>query len=195
MHYFDKIWSQLFPKNHPSKLPILEEPLSRSPTDKQAYWHWLNEGAYRTLLSEVRKGYELKKKQVIGGKLEVHILKSNQSNGIAVTYPQQLSARVFQHFFDLLRDRAQNLGYQHYTSGRRVFDRTNYIETIDKHYLKPPRRGLKEPPFDQHYGNILIELIWIDRQPSFLRLMAHVYSDHLFSAPRTFDELLDHLLD
>lgn len=195
MHYFDKIWNQLFPKNRPSKLPILEEPLSRSEADKQAYWRWLNEGTYRALLSEVRQGYALKKKQMSGSKLEVHILKSDQSNGIAVTYPEQLSALNFQHFFDLLRDRAQNLGYQHYTSGRRVFDRANYIETVDKHYLKPPRQGLKEPPFDQQYGNILIELIWIDRQPSFLRLMAHVYSDHLFDTPRTFDELLEHLLN
>lgn len=194
MHYFDKIWSQLFPQSRPSHLPILEEALLRSDTDKQNYWRWLNAGSYHKLLSDVREGYEQKKRNLPGSRLEVHILKSDQSNGIAITYPNHVQAAHFEHLFDLLRDRTQNLGYQHYTSGRRVFDRAKYIETIDKHYLKPPKQGLKEPPFDQQYGNILIELIWIDRRPSFMRLMAHVYSDHLFGKARTFDELLEHLL-
>ncbi|MGF1532432.1 MAG: hypothetical protein ACFCUI_01910 [Bernardetiaceae bacterium] len=194
MRYFDKVWAQLFPKDRPKNLPILEEPLTRSVQEKQAYWHWLNEGTYRPLLQELRKGYDLKKNKQQGGKLEVHLLRSEQSNGIAVTYPKTLPPVQFQYLFDLLRDRSQNIGYQHYTSGRRTFDRPQYIETIDKHYLKPPKSGLVTPPFDQQYGNILIEMIWIDRRPSFMRLMAHVYSDHLFNTPRPFDELLDQLL-
>ncbi|MEM6297568.1 MAG: hypothetical protein AAF740_02660 [Bacteroidota bacterium] len=194
MRYFDKILQQLFPKNRPSNLPILEEPLRRNEQDHQSYWKWLNNGTYHTLLQEVRQGYELKQQNIGGSKVEVHILKSPQSNGIAITYPKQLPAIQFQHLFDLLRDRMQKLGYLHYTSGRRVFARQNYEETIDKHYLKPPKPELTCPPFDQHYGNVLIELIWVDRRPSFLRLMAHIYSDSLFQKPLPFDDLAKQLL-
>ncbi len=204
MSFFDKIISQVF-GNHEvnSALPLIEEEIKRNEAYKSAYFRWVNEGKYRWLTQKIYQGYELKKKNETAD-LQIHILKSSGANGFAVTYSLLMDEKEMQYLFDLLRDKVLNMGYKLYNSNRRIFDRAQYVETIEKHYLKPPTPKI-EPQnenqadtrqlFDQRYGNILIEYISIDEKPSFLRLMTHYYSDFIYSPVLSFDKLMDELLD
>jgi hypothetical protein len=199
MDFFDKIIGQVFAnkRKHPH-LPLIEEPLERNEAYRQRYFRWLNQGEQQQLAVTVWVAWQQKKLKETSV-LAVHLLQQNGSNGLAVTYHPSIGPDAFQHFFDWLKDRMLQLGYRHYTSDRRIFDRNSYVETIEKHYLKPPAwsdaTGI--PPTqlcNQQYGNVLIEYIMIDQQPSFIRFMAHYYDDHLYTKALAFDDLVREVL-
>jgi hypothetical protein len=205
MSFFDKIIAQVF-GNHQvdSHIPIISEEIKRGDSFKNAYFKWLNEGNYRWLLQKIHQGYELKTKNE-SADLQIHLLKSSGANGFAVSYSLLMDDKDLQFLLDYLKDRILLLDYKVYTSDRRIFDRKEYVETIEKHYLKPitnkiiPENAHYHPDnkaiFDQMYGNIIIEYISIDDKPSFLRLMRHYYSDFLYMPARPFEELVNYLLD
>jgi hypothetical protein len=199
MDFFDKIIGQVFAnkRKHPH-LPLIEEPLERNEAYRQRYFRWLNHGEQQGLALEVWLAWQQKKQQETSA-LAVHLLQQNGANGLAVTYHPGIGPDAFQHFFDWLRDRVLQLGYRHYTSDRRIFDRDTYTETIEKHYLKPPNwpSAAGQAPaqlLDQQYGNVLIEYILIDQQPSFIRFMANYYDDHLYTKALAFDDLVREVL-
>lgn len=205
MSFFDKIIEQVFGKHQvDSNIPLISEEIKRSEAYKSAYFRWLNEGKYKWLLQKVYQGYELKKKGEVDD-LQIHILSSSGANGFAVSYSLLMEEKDLQFLLDYLKERVLQLDYKSYSSDRRIFDRKEYVEAIEKHYLKPittkvvPENAHYHPNnkeiFDQIYGNIIIEYISIDDKPSFLRIMRHYYSDFLYMPARPFDELVGHLLD
>jgi hypothetical protein len=197
MSFFDRLFEQLFPKRLPDHLPVIEEALVRNETYRNKILLWQNSGAHRKLAYEVWEAWQLKKDKQ-SADLQVHLLKTDGSNGIAVTYHPKIGADAFQFFFDHLKEQVLPIGYKLYSSDRRIFVRPNYSETIEKHYLKPPIDLRVEngevQRCDQRYGNIIIEYIQIDDRPSFIRLMAHYYEDQLYLKPLPFDELLREIL-
>ena len=202
--FFDKIIGQLFPKEQANPhLPILEEPLKRSENFQQAYFRWLNEGQFRWLTAKTLDAYQAKKNKQTTD-LEVHILKLSGANGIALTYSPLMQPQDLQFLADLLKERTTNMGYKHYTSDRKVFERKDYLETIEKHYLKPNTTNIQideneyfknKGSCNQLFGNILIENILIDEKPSFLRFQAFYYSDYLYTEVLPFELLLETVLD
>jgi len=204
MSFFDKLISEIFGTHKVNSiLPLVEEEIKRHESYRQGYFKWVNEGKYRWLTQKIYQNYTLKKKNEAAD-LQVHLLKSSGASGFAVTYSLLMDEKELQYLFDYLRDRVLNLNYKLYTSDRRIFDRKEYVETIEKHYLKPPiakiaAQGDEHPAnketIDQRYGNILIEYISINEKPSFLRFMTHYYSDFLYSPAQPFDDLVDYLLD
>ncbi|MFT6053161.1 MAG: hypothetical protein ACJAS3_000119 [Roseivirga sp.] len=52
---------------------------------------------------------------------------------------------------------------------------------------------LQEKKTNQLYGNILIEYVMIVRKPSYIKLMANIYQDRMYSEALAFDELIEKL--
>ena len=205
MSFFDKIIAQVFGSHQVgSNTPFIQEEIKRSESFKNAYFKWLNEGKYRWLLQKIYQGYEAKKQNKTDD-LQIHLLQSTGANGFAVSYSLLMEDKDLQFLLDYFRERVLTMGYKSYTSELRIFDRKEYVEAIEKHYLKPitekvmPENAHYHPSnkeiYDQKYGNIIIEYITIDDKPSFLRLMRHYYSDFLYTPARPFDELVGALLD
>ncbi|TAD99928.1 MAG: hypothetical protein EAZ97_07470 [Bacteroidetes bacterium] len=193
MSFFDQIFEQLFPSGKPN-LPI-EEKINRSELDKNAYFRWLNEGRYRFFLDKIKKAYWLKKENLTSD-IEIHLLKINGSNGFAITYSDWFGQKDFQFLFDFFKEKMQNLSYQHYTSNRLIYDKEKYVETVEKHYLKPPiNLPENNKPSDQKYGNVLIEHISINKKPSYIKLMANYYEDQHHQKPLPFDDLVKELFE
>jgi hypothetical protein len=199
MDFFDRIIDQIFAvkRKHPH-LPLIEEPLERNEAYRQSYFRWLNEGKQQPLAFVVWEAWN-RKKQKETSDLAVHLFQQNGANGLAISYNHDIGPEAFQHFFDWLRDRMLLLGYKHSTSDRRIFDRQTYVETVEKHYLKPPlsleMEGTKLKNLcDQRYGNVLVEYVLVDNQPSFIRFMANYYEDHLYTKALSFDDLVAEIL-
>ncbi|TAH18025.1 MAG: hypothetical protein EAZ08_12555 [Cytophagales bacterium] len=204
MSLFDKLISGIFGTHKVnSTIPLVEEEIKRHEAYRSSYFKWVNEGKYRWLTQKIYQNYLLKKKNEAAD-LQVHLLKSSGAGGFAVTYSLLMDEKELQYLFDYLKDKVLNLNYKLYTSDRRIFDRKEYVETIEKHYLKPITEriaptGSEHPEnkemINQRYGNILIEYISVDEKPSFLRFMVHYYSDFLYTPVQSFDDLVDYLLD
>ncbi len=87
------------------------------------------------------------------------------------------------------------LGYRLHSADIRTNQKNNLSETIYKYYLTPPPTCLAGSILcNQLYGNISIDLILLNAQPSFIRIVANSYLSCAFSKALPFDELLDYLL-
>ena len=84
------------------------------------------------------------------------------------------------------------MGYRLANSDRRFADQPDeVVKTTERHYLKPPLNT--EPPLDQRYGNVLIELVKENEEPRYLKVMVTTYHDRSYQPAQSFDAFLDAL--
>lgn len=194
MNFFEKIIRQLFQSPSP-KAPMVSEPLKRKDAERSSYFEWQNSGTYKVLWERLHLAYKARLKNEMG-LWEIHLLQMQAANGFALTYPNDLSPQQFQHLFDLLKDRVLTLNYKLANADRQIYDKAKYVETKEKYYLKPNIDFQNtEELFDQQYGNVLIEQILIDGKPSYLKLVASIYSDRLYTKALGFDVFMKEIFD
>lgn len=186
MGFFEDVVGKLFGKQHADQ-PLIHEVLDRTEVELEGYEFWLKSEASKELIADFDRAYSLKKQQVESS-MEVHLLESPYSNGFAITYADQLTITAFKYLFDYFKERTLSLGYKLTQADRKIKDKGDYEECIEKWYLKPIAEDLQATVINQRYGNILIELVMIDRKPSYLKLMANVYQDRLYTKALPFDE-------
>lgn len=95
---------------------------------------------------------------------------------------------------DMLRDKIIQLGYISYTSDIKVYSHQHDVETLQRHYLKPPLNFSESKKLSQAFGNISIEYIMRNDKPYLLKFSATVYKDHMFLEADGFDDLMEHLI-
>lgn len=191
MALFDDIWDQLF-SAQPNRQPVtVREELVRSPAYMQQYVEWKSSVQPQALVREIGKAYYFKRNR-INGFYQVHLLQSAPANGFALSYHPKIGETTFKFLFDYWRDRMLSLGYRLKNTDRQTREMPAYVQTTEKHYLKPPAR-LKHLPINQLYGNVLLEHVQINRQPSYLKVQVNIYADHLYTEALSFDELAEHL--
>ncbi|WP_258104125.1 hypothetical protein [Marinoscillum sp. MHG1-6] len=190
MSFFDQVYQKLFPRK--SRGVILHEVLKRSHNYSDHYQLWRDSELSNTLLNEISESLRLKEQGIVISP-DVHQFRGDYSNGIAISYHEDIEKDHFQFLFDLLAERVKELGYKISVSDNLVTEKEGIIESKEKHYLKS--RLSNERPIDQKYGNIIIEYIKINDQPSFIRLMALAYNDRLYKDPENFQELAAYLFN
>jgi len=190
MSFFDDVVGKLFGRQSP-KAAFVHEVLKRSDQEIQQYEAWKVTENANSLIADVERGYFMKKQGIVSA-VDVHLLDSQYSNGFAVSFNDQFSPDSFTFVFDFLKERGLEQGYKLSQGDRRILDKETYEETIEKWYLKPIAEDLNGVA-NQKFGNILIEKIEIDRKPSYLKLMANVYQDRLYSEAKPFSELIEQL--
>lgn len=190
MSFFDNVVDKLFGKQSP-KSAFIHEVLKRSDDDIHNYESWKRSENSNVLIADIERAYFMKKQGIVSA-VEVHLLDSQYSNGFAISFNDQFSQESFTHIFDFFKERGLELGYKLAQGDKRILDKENYEETIEKWYLKPIA-GTINGVSDQKFGNILIEKIEIDRKPSYVKLMANVYQDRLYTKAKPFSELIESL--
>ena len=191
MSFFDNVVGKLFGKQAP-KTAFIHETLSRSEKEITAYEQWSKSHDSKLLIEDIERGYFLKK-QGISASVDVHILKSQYANGFAISFGETFSEETFKHAFDWFKERVLTMGYRLSVADRKISEKNNYEETVEKWYLKPITEDLDTTVANQRYGNITIEKIEIDRKPNYIKFLASIYQDRLYTKALTFDELLENL--
>ncbi len=191
MSFFDSVVGKLFGKQAP-KTAFIHETLSRSEKELAAYQAWENSEEARSLIEDIERGYYLKKQGIVSG-VDVHILNSQYANGFAISYGEAFTEETFKHSFDWFKERVLQFGYKLSVADRKISEKDNYEETVEKWYLKPITEDLDTNLANQRYGNITVEKIDIDRKPNYIKFLASIYQDRLYSKALTFDELLEEL--
>lgn len=193
MSFFDQVVGKLFGKQAP-KSAFIHEVLSRSEKELEQYIAWRNTEAAQNLVLDIERAYHLKKQDIISA-VEVHLLETQYANGFAVSFNQEFTRENFTYVFDYLKEKGLEQGYKLSQADRRILDKEKYEETIEKWYLKPNATDSDSDIIDQRYGNILIEKIDIDRKPSYIKFMANIYQDRLYTKAKPFSELIDLILN
>ena len=190
--FFEEVYNKLFKKQAP-KQPVVTEMLKRSEKELAAYAEWYASESKTLLIEDFDRAYHLKKQQIESA-MEVHLLASKYANGFAITFSQVFTPTDFKYLFDYFKDQILDLGYKLAQADRRILDKDTYEESIEKWYLKPQSGDFGQEFIDQRFGNVIIELVSVNRKPSYMRLMANVYQDRLYAKAEPFEKLFDNLV-
>lgn len=194
MTFFDEVFSKLFGKKEAPTAPVIHEPLARTSQQSEKYAAWVARDAHMSLIDDLNSAYHKKKLGIISP-LEVHLLNTRYSNGFALSYDENITSEAFLHLFDYLKDRTLTLGYKLAQADRRILDKGDYEETIEKWYLKPDVVHSGKEFEDQRYGNVLMEHVAVDRKPSYVKVMVNVYQGRPYAEALPFDEYLEELFN
>lgn len=195
-NFFDDLIKRLFPSSEGKKahLPTLTEPIRRTEKEKHAYQEWLRQEKYQAVLKRIKESYYL---NATNNLLDLQIFKATAANGIALPYHASISDETFQHLFEWWKEKTLQLGYRLQVAERRFFEEPTRVKTIEKYYLKPMLSYTdfdENQPLDQKYGNILLELHFIDIRPQLLKVLVTTYSDRLYLPPLPFEDFMATLL-
>ncbi|THH36347.1 hypothetical protein [Neolewinella litorea] len=176
--------------------PAVHEMIERDPAELEQYERWKKTLARRRLFDWLTDQYAIFQ---TGRPTDqaISFLDTPSSKGFVIHFNDtHYSREEIGHFFHYLKERILELNYRTQISDRRVFSREDWVETQERHYLKPRTRHQREagPPqrgeLDQKFGNITVELELRNDQPWNLRLRATTYQDALYNEPETFRALM-----
>ncbi|MBB4080189.1 hypothetical protein GGR28_002819 [Lewinella aquimaris] len=176
--------------------PVVHEVIERDPEELESYERWKKTLARRRLFDWLIDQYAQFRTT---GRTDnsVSFLDTPSSKGFVIHFHQtHYSKAEIHHFFHYLKERILELNYRTQISDRRVFSRPDWVETQERHYLKPRTRHqrhsgtIERGGLDQKFGNITVELELRDDLPWNLRLRATTYQDALYGAPESFRGLL-----
>ena len=189
MSYFQEVYRKIFKSSSLQKQVLVHELITRDHKFNYYYDIWKESGERSDLLVRVKDGYN-KKLSKEAAEVNVHILATPSSNGLAVSYNSSIAKEHFHYLFDWLAHRIETaLDYKREVSDRIISEKNDFIEVKEKHYLKPLRVG-KPGLTPQLYGNIQIEHITVNDQPSYLKFQANTYTDRQFEKAYNFEDLL-----
>ncbi|MGB3467051.1 MAG: hypothetical protein WBA74_17350 [Cyclobacteriaceae bacterium] len=190
MTFIKDIFDKLFPQKGLGNQVVHNEVIDRSEAYIKRYRQWQQDRSDE-IYGEIATGYEEKLFENENSKVRVHLLVSKYSNGIAISYDEDhFTKEEFSFLFDSLAERVGEFEkYRTVNSDYIIKEKGKQLETKEKYYLKP-LTSKNDTIVDQQFGNILIEHILIDDKPSYIKLMANVYSDSKYSEARTFSELI-----
>lgn len=194
MTFFDEVFSKLFGKKEAPSVPVIHEPLLRTQGQSHDYADWVATDVHIGMIEDLSSAYH-KKKLGIVSPLEVHLLNTRYSNGFALSYDESISSESFRNLFDYMKERTLTFGYKLAQADRRILDKGDFEETIEKWYLKPDVVHSGKEFEDQRYGNVLMEHIAVDRKPSYIKVMVNVYQGRPYAEALPFDEFLDELFN
>ena len=98
------------------------------------------------------------------------------------------------HLFDYFKERVLHLAYKTQLSDTRMYNRPQWVETTERHYLKPRPRFEEGKKMTQAFGNVMIELEFRNDQIHNLRFRTTTYRDHQFEDAQEFKALMSELL-
>ncbi|MFN3803244.1 hypothetical protein [Belliella pelovolcani] len=191
--FIDDLLGKLFPKKstsikHKENFTQTEEAIA-----DVTVWAQSTEG--KNLLNLVKKNYHFKMSGM-NASPEVHILKSPYANGFAVSFDRPFDAKSFSKLFFAFGQRMLDLGYQKISLDRKFEEINEAVKTTEKQYFKPPLSNADfNEKIDQLFGNVSIEKISVNDQPSYLKVLVTVYSDSLYKDARPFEDFMDDLFE
>ena len=191
--YFRSLFQQT--KTSSPSRPLIHELIVRSEEEKQDYERWKETLVFRRLRDWLQEQYVIFLHQPDQLPETVEFLHTPSSKGFAVFFHKtRYSAREITHFFDFLKERVLEQEYRVQVSDVRSYERPNWVETVQRHYLKPRPQMDEAGKLRQRFGNITIEYILHNDQPYQLRFRATAYKDHLFQEAEDFKYLFTALL-
>ncbi len=174
--------------------PAVHELIERSPDEQTDYARFAEGLVLRRLRDWIHDQYAIFRVAPRDTDRAIDFLDTPSSKGFVIHFHEtQYAQREVTHLFDFLKERVLALDYRTQISDRRIFQRNTWVETVERHYLKPRSQRI-EGQFEQRFGNVKIELELRDDVVHNLRFSATIYKDAQFREAQTFRELLQQVL-
>lgn len=189
MSYFDYVYKKLFSTKSASAV-LVNEVIKRKESFLKRFDTWKASEVCEEYMNEIWQSYFWSKKGVDKDP-QVHVFESSRSNGFAISYQPNFNKNHFHYLFDYLADQVKKLDYKLVMSKLTMQEKGENIETREMHYLKP--KNDFSSPRDQKFGNVQIEYMSVNDEPTRIKLIANTYSDRAYNEPKDFEQLAKHL--
>ncbi len=200
MSFFNQIVNKLFSKEEiqNTNQPFLREELKRNSNQNIAYSIWLQGEKKEQVCSFIYEQFA--KSKVENENVSIfRSIESGTTKGFMLRFLAQTEKEDFTCLFDHLKNKTKELNYIVYSSDVRLYNRNEFVEKIERHYLKPSWRVLNTKAvnntgkMNQLYGNVTIEHHLQNDEPQFIKFVCQHYNDSKYNAPLDFNELLYHI--
>lgn len=189
MDWFDSLREQLFGEAVQRTGRLHHAPLVRTPAFEARHAHWMAFGEGRKQLGELRDLLDQERRS--GDTPRLHLFSDAKATGMRLQRPAHWPADSLHHLLDAFRQQVLDLGYRVQMSDLRI---SVHGEHRERHYLKPELGDTGNGEvLDQRYGNILLEAWGPDDGAQYLKVLATVYSDRLYSPALSGMDLLSSL--
>jgi len=191
--YFQNLFNKV---EHSSKtVPLLHDQIIRKEEEIATYEKWKTSHVKNQLLNWIETAYGLFIKEGATVDKSIIFLDTISSKGFAIYFSNlRYTPQEATHFFDFLKEKVLELNYRSANADIRTYTKDTIVESLAKYYLKPSLKNmLGNPPFNQEFGNISIELICQDDLPQILKFSATSYNDRSYQKPKHFSQLMTHL--
>ncbi len=127
---------------------------------------------------------------------QFHYIKSNGVEGIAIDLGRSKFTELQWSIYLQSRvNKLKELRYIKQYAAAETIQQNSDISTDYLHYYKPSFRLSKSLPAEQLYGNITIQLSFLNDQAHRFLIKANTYSDRNYKSPQSFIDLLEQLFD
>jgi hypothetical protein len=192
--FLDDLFKKVFNPSEKSPMRVREN-FAIKDVEQNDINQWIESEESAQLFALVYKNYHFKRTG-INGQPQVHIFDSPYANGFAVTYENPFNAKSFSRLFLAFSQRLLALGYEQVSLDRKFEEINDRVKVTEKFYFKPPIQLPAEGELiSQLYGNVSLEKVTIDNEPSYIKLLATVYSDRLYQDAKPFDQLMDGIFE
>ncbi len=194
------IWSyvkQLFKKSEESSSsnPFIHEVIKRKEEEKEDYIRWKKSLIKRRLIDWIRDQYAVYQVNPDHLDQSIDFLNTPSSNGFVIYFNQtNYNKEEITHLFDYMKEQVLQLNYKTYVSDRRIYNKKDWVENIDRHYLKPKPNFMANEKLNQQFGNITIELLLRNENVVNLKFSATHYQDSKYKEVAEFSQLIQHLI-
>ena len=189
-NFLDDLFKRLFRPSDNMPMKVKENFVIQE-EDQRDLEEWMESAECQRFFDLIFRNYHFKRTQ-INERPQVHILQSPYANGFAVTYDEPFDFRSFSRTFLAFSRRILDLGYHQVSLDRKFEEINEQVKVTEKFYFKPPLQVPKEGELiSQLFGNVSLEKVSIDNQPSYIKCLATVYSDRLYQDAGSFDQLMD----
>jgi len=191
--YFQNLFQKV---EHSSKTePLLHDSIIRKDEEIAAYEKWKTTHIKNQLVDWIANEYGAFVKEGVSIDDSILFLDAVSSKGFAIYFSNmRYTPQEATHLFDFFKEKVLELNYRLANSDVRTYTKGAVVESLAKYYLKPSLKNmLGNPPFNQEFGNISIELICQDDMPKILKFSATSYNDRSYQKPKHFTLLMTHL--
>ncbi len=185
-----KYLKQLFTATEQSSVsnPVHHELLKRSDQYLLEYETWKNSANRKQITDWLIAEFSVSKSNPQTLDEAIDFMDNPHSRGFIIYYRNEHPESAYLFLLDFLQEKILDLGYRNYMSDIKSFTKKEDVETVQRHYLKP--KPTFEPPINQEFGNVTIELVFKNEKTTLLRLSANPYSDRLYQPPKEFAQLV-----
>lgn len=172
--------------------PLIHEVIQRSELEKEDYEKWKGKMVCKQLREWLGLQYSIFQSVPKDTQDTLDFLNSTSSKGFVIYFNKmRYSKRDAVYFLDFLKEVVQSCNYRVQLSDLKTYNQSTWVETVQRHYLKPRSSFEIGKKSDQGYGNIMIELFFRNDEVYQLRFRATVYQDHLYNQAENFEQLMD----
>ncbi len=177
--------------NSSPSVPAEHKLIERTPAEKADYIRWSHSLIKRRLVDWLNDQYAIYRVLPADIDRGIDFLDTPSSKGFVVHfYKTNYTRSEVTHFFDYLKERVLAQNYRSQISDTRTYARDNWVETVERHYLKPRQKAAVTEKLRQRFGNITIDLTLRDDKVHQLKLRATHYQDQQFHDPEEFSLLM-----